>query len=210
MRSASTGIEPAVERVEQVAVDHRRRVHELGRIGEVTRALLVHVDRRVRKGAGHVAHAAGVIEVDVGDGDARQVVGADAERVERSQQLRHRRLAAGLHQHGLGTLDEVAGGDRRPPAEQRVDLQHAVTDAFRHEATVAHTARLGLLGSDVDRLDGVPHGGPVRVRTGAAVDLGQYAQALLDLSEERERWVERGAAVAGDEEDLAAVLFFAS
>ena len=101
----------------------RRRVRRAGRVDEVAGALLVDVDGGVGKGAGHVADAAGVVEVDVGDGDAGQVVGADAEVVERGEQRRHRRLAARLDQHRRRPLDQVAGGDPLPPAEQRVDLE---------------------------------------------------------------------------------------
>ena len=45
-------------------------------------ALLVHVDGGVGEGVSDVAHSAGVVEVDVGDDDAGQVVGGDPEVVE--------------------------------------------------------------------------------------------------------------------------------
>ena len=70
--------EAAVERVEEVAVDEGGAVDELGGVDEVAGALLVDVHGGLREGGGHVAHPAGVVEVDVGDGDAGQVVGGDA------------------------------------------------------------------------------------------------------------------------------------
>ena len=60
------GVEAAVERVEQRPVDPCRRVDEPGGVGQVARPLLVHVDGGGGKGPGHVAHPAGVVEVDVG------------------------------------------------------------------------------------------------------------------------------------------------
>ena len=92
------GVEAPVQGVEEVAVDHRRALDEPLRVDEVPGALLVDVHRGVREGVGHVADAAGVVEVDVGDGDAGEVVAADAELVERGEQRGHRGLAAGLDQ----------------------------------------------------------------------------------------------------------------
>ena len=44
----------------------------------------------------------GVIEVDVGDRDAGQLVGPDADLVERGEEDGHRRLAPRLDEHGRG------------------------------------------------------------------------------------------------------------
>ena len=129
-------VEPAVERVEQVAVDHRRAVDEPRRIDEVAGALLVHVHGRVRERPRHVADAAGVVEVDVRDRDAGEVVGRDVELGQRGEQRGDRRLAAGLDQHRLAALDQVAGRDVLPAAEQRVDLDDAGADLGVHRPTL--------------------------------------------------------------------------
>ena len=105
----SGGVEPAVERVEQVAVDHGRRAHEPGGIGEVAGAALVHVDGGVRERPGHVADAAGVVEVDVGDDDAGQVVGADPEGVELGEQRRRPTTA-----HPVSTSTGASPSTRKP------------------------------------------------------------------------------------------------
>ena len=131
------GGQPAVEGVEQVAVDHGRGVDQPGRVDQVAGPLLVDVDGGLREGPGHVAHAAGVVEVDVGDHDVGQVVGRDAEVVQGGEQGGHRGLAAGLDQHRLGAVDQVPGGDPLPAPEEGVDLVDAVGDQLRHGGTLA-------------------------------------------------------------------------
>ena len=61
-------------------------------------ALLVHVDLRPGKGAGDVADAAGVVEVDVGDATPASSSATDPELGQRGQQHLDRALAAGLDQ----------------------------------------------------------------------------------------------------------------
>ena len=95
-------------------------------------APLVDVHRGLRERRGHVAHAPGVVEVDVGDGHAGQVVGGDAQVVEGREQVRDRGLAAGLDQDRGVAGDQVAGRDLVPAAEQRVDLQDARCDLGVH------------------------------------------------------------------------------
>ena len=95
-------VEAAVEGVEQRPVDAGRRVDEPRRVGQVPRPLLVHVHGGRGEGTGHVAHAAGVVEVDVRDSDPGQLGGADADLAQRGQQHGHRGLASGLDQHGAG------------------------------------------------------------------------------------------------------------
>ena len=126
------GVEPAVELVEQVAVHASRRADELLGVGQVSGPLGVDVDRGVGKGAGHVAHPAGVVEVDVGHGHPGQVVGRHSQIGEGGQEGGHRALAARLDEHRLGPLDEVARGDALPAPQQRVDLEHARPDALGH------------------------------------------------------------------------------
>ena len=74
------GVETSVERIEQRAVDAGRGIHQARRVGEVAGALLVHVHGGPGKGAGDVAHATGVVEMDVGHGHTRQVGGAHAQK----------------------------------------------------------------------------------------------------------------------------------
>ena len=154
--------QPPVERVEQVAVDHRRARHEPRGIDEVAGALLVHVHGGVRERRRHVADAAGVVEVDVRDDDGAEVVGADAHRVERRQQRGHRRLAAGLDQHRGRPVDQVTGGHPLPAAEERVELVHPVADRHAHSPLHCHTPAIGFAG-DVRgapaRRRGDAHGG---------------------------------------------------
>ncbi len=95
-------------------------------------ALFVDVHGGLRKGPGHVADAAGVVEVDVGDGHAGQVSGSHAVFLEGSEQGGHRRLAAGLHQDRRRTLDQIPGGDPGPPSEKGVDLPDARPDVGTH------------------------------------------------------------------------------
>src|SRR4029450_3183583 len=71
------GREPAVERVQQVAVDQGSAVDQLGGIDEVPGPLLVDVDGGVGEGGGHIAHTTGVIEVDVRHGHPGQLPALD-------------------------------------------------------------------------------------------------------------------------------------
>ena len=121
-RSARRGVEAAVERVEQRPVDACRRVDEPGRVGQVARPLLVHVDRGRGKGAGHVADTACVVEVDVGDRHPRQFVGPDPDLLQCGEQDRDRGLAPGLDEHRRGPFDEVPGRHPLPTTEHGVDL----------------------------------------------------------------------------------------
>ena len=66
----------------------------------MARSLGVHVDGGVGEGAGHVAHPAGVVEMDVGDDDSGELVRADAEAGQFVEEDRHRALAPGLDEHG--------------------------------------------------------------------------------------------------------------
>ena len=99
-------------------------------------ALLVHVHRGVGERPGDVADAAGVIEMDVRDGDSGERVGRDVQFRQCGEQRVDGGLAAGLDQHGFGPLDQVAGGDVVPAAEQRVDLDDAGSDPGVHQPTL--------------------------------------------------------------------------
>ena len=123
------GVDATVERVEQRSVDARGGVDQARGIGQVTRPLLVHVDRGGGEGPGHVADAARMVEVDVGDRHSGQLRGTDPDLAQRGEQHRHRALAAGLDQHRCRTLYEVARGNPLPASEHGVDLEHAGRDA---------------------------------------------------------------------------------
>ena len=72
-----------------------------------------------------------MVEMDVGHRHASQLRRSDADLVQCGQQDGDRRLAAGLDQDGGRALNQVAGGDALPAAEQGVDLEHALGDAPR-------------------------------------------------------------------------------
>ncbi len=89
---------------------------------------LVHVDGGGGKGPGHVAHTAGVVQMDVGHRHPGQVTRAHAEGVERVEQHPHRALAARLHQDRRRPVHQVAGRHLLPPPEEGVDLDDAGSD----------------------------------------------------------------------------------
>ena len=126
--------QPAVEGVQEVAVHAGRRTDQAVRIDQVAGPLLVDVHGGPGKGPGHIAHPAGVVEVDVGDGHAGQVAGRHAVLLERGQQGRHRRLAAGLDQDRRRTLDQVPGGHPGPSPQEGVDLPDPRPDVGTHGA----------------------------------------------------------------------------
>ena len=119
------GVESAVEGVEQRPVDACCGVDEPGRIGQVPRPLLVHVDRGRGKGAGHVADAACMVEMDVGDRHPGQFPGTDTDLAQGGEQDRDRRLASGLDEHRCRPFDQVPGRHLLPTTEHGVDLEHA-------------------------------------------------------------------------------------
>jgi hypothetical protein len=87
--------------------------------------LLVHIDRGVREGAGDIADATGVVEVDVGDRHAGQVVGADTQFGQLGEEGRDGGLGSCFDEDWPRTGDEVARGHPRPTTEEGVDLQDA-------------------------------------------------------------------------------------
>ncbi len=139
------GVEPPVERVEQRAVDEGGGVDEAGGVGQVPGPLLVHVDAGRREGAGHVTDAAGVVEVDVGDGHPGQLGWPHPDLGQRRQQHGHRGLASRLDQHRRRALNEVAGGDVLPAAQQGVDLEDALGDGPRRRHGRNGVAALGVV-----------------------------------------------------------------
>ena len=99
-------------------------------------ALLVHVHGGVGERSHHVTDTAGVIEVDVRDGDAGESVRRHVQFGQRGQERVDRGLAAGLDQHRFGAFDQIAGGHVVPASEQRVDLDHAGSDPGVHQPTL--------------------------------------------------------------------------
>jgi hypothetical protein len=80
-----------------------------------------------------------VIEVDVGDGDAGEVVRTDAELGESGEEGVDGALAARFDEHRALAFDEVAGGHPLPPPEEGVDLEHARGEADRHRPVLTAT-----------------------------------------------------------------------
>ena len=126
----------------------------------MTGALLVDVHGRRGKRTRHIAHPAGVIEVDVGDRHAGELLGPDPDLVEGGEEDGNRRLAPGLDEHGSGALDQITRRDPLPPAEQGVDLEHTRCDRLRHGYDRNLRAAVGVMG--------VQRGMPVAVRMRAA------------------------------------------
>lgn len=85
--------------------------------------LRVDVHRGLGEGPGHVAHPTGMIEVNMGDDHAGQVLGPEPHPRQLVEEHRYGALAARLHQDRGGAFDEVAGGDPLPSTQQRVELE---------------------------------------------------------------------------------------
>ena len=116
-----------------VAVDHRRRTHEPLR-GRRDGALPSRARRSSPSGnafATSPTPPAWSRWMCVTATPARSF-GPMPELVERGEQHRHRALAPGLDEHRRVALHEVAGSHPVPSAEQRVDLDHSVTDSRVH------------------------------------------------------------------------------
>ena len=96
------------------------------------------------KRLGDIADTTGMVEVDVRHGDTGEVLGSQAELVERCEQHRDRALAAGLDQHRRVALDEVSGRHAVPATEQRVDLDHSVTDSRVHAGALPAVLRAAI------------------------------------------------------------------
>ena len=110
MRSGGNGSEHAEKPVERVAVDQPGAGHEPAGVGEVPRAPLVHDDLGRREHRGDVAGPARVVEVNMGDHDGGQVVGADPEPGQCVTDHRRGRRGPGFHQARPVGPDQV----RRP------------------------------------------------------------------------------------------------
>jgi hypothetical protein len=73
------GLEFAEQAVEAGAVHHAGASHQPGRLGEVSRPLLVYDDLGLGVEVGHVPDSTGVVEVNMRNDHGGQIGGADAE-----------------------------------------------------------------------------------------------------------------------------------
>ena len=181
MRAASVGQERPVQGVEEIPVHLGRRADQPPGVDQVSGTLLVDVDGGVRERAGHVADAAGVVEVDVGDRDGRQVSGGHTEAVEGAEERVDRRAAPGLDQRRLVTVHEVAGGDPLPPTEQRVDLGDAGADHRVHRGRVCHASLVASRTVEDRLFDPTP--------TLTVAELAQRIGTVIDRAFEDEVWL---------------------
>src|SRR5699024_5343952 len=118
------------ECLQAVTPHHLGAGHETTGVGQVSGAALVHHDLRVGEQGGHVAGAAGMVEVDVGDHDGGQVLRCQTQRDDgvledgdgsgcthfddagafgADQVTRHDPRVTG--EHGVDRIDLVAQGD---------------------------------------------------------------------------------------------------
>jgi hypothetical protein len=136
----------AVDRVVERSVDLPCRRVEPGRVVQVARPHLAHDDRGVREGRGDVPRAAGVVEVDVGEHQVREVVRVESELGEPPQDVVDGPRRTALDQCRAGRVEQVAGGHRGHPAGHRVDGQDAVVvalDRRRRHLALVRGARVG-------------------------------------------------------------------
>jgi len=99
---------------------------ESARIGKVARTSLMDDDLRLREGCGDITDAAGMVQVDVRDDDCRQVIGADAELVEPSDDHAGRTGCARLNQTRTTAADDVARGDALVSPHPRIEMEDLV------------------------------------------------------------------------------------
>lgn len=118
----------AEESIHVVSEDPMGTREQLGRIDEVAGALLLNDDLGMREGRGDVAHAAGVIEMDVSDHDRGEILRADAEGGEGPDHLGRAARGSRLHQAWSAAADEVARGDALVSAHAGIDVEHVVPE----------------------------------------------------------------------------------
>ena len=94
--------------------------------------LPVDVDGGGGKGPGHVAHPAGVVEMDVGDGHPGQIVGPEPQLVQRGRSAGTELWLPVSTRTGAGPGEQVAGRHPFPATEQGVDLDDPGGDLRRH------------------------------------------------------------------------------
>ncbi len=123
---------------------YTRAALSMSRVGssEVAGAPLVHHHGGVGERRGHVADAAGVVEMDVRDDDPAQVGGSEAGCGERIAHGADAGLRPGLHQRRLRPVDEEARRHAVHAAEEGVDLADARRDQL-HAVSLYNPPRSG-------------------------------------------------------------------
>ena len=117
--------------VQGLAVHGDRAGHQLRGVDHVRRAARVQYRPGVRQRLHHLAGAARMVEVHVGQEQPVHLLAGDAEFVERRQQPRRRRAGAGVDEGRAAVLHhEVAAGEAGAHVE-RVDQVHAVAERLR-------------------------------------------------------------------------------
>jgi len=116
--------EPAVHR-RQVAVDGERRLEQARRLGQMPGASAVHVHDGLRKRAHDVTDPAAVVQVDVGEDDLVEVVGAEPVRGELADEAVGRCLGSRLDERRALARDEIRGGEARLAGEHGVEERDA-------------------------------------------------------------------------------------
>jgi hypothetical protein len=103
------------------AVDRRHARDEARGVGEVSGAAFVHPDGGVREAFGDPPHPAGVVQVDVRDGDVREVGGPDPEPFQPRDHGLEGGARSGFDDRGLVGVEEIGGGGAFATAVERVD-----------------------------------------------------------------------------------------
>jgi fructose-1,6-bisphosphatase/sedoheptulose 1,7-bisphosphatase-like protein len=105
----------------------------------------VHDDLGPWKRGGEIAHSSGVVEMDMGDDDGREVIGADAERVEGVHNLPRGSRGTGLDEARTLAADEIARGDAVIAAHLGVDEPDLVAEVDRANVLRVHSSILSCV-----------------------------------------------------------------
>ena len=118
-------------------VDRRHARYQTRGVGQVSRTAFVHPDGRVREALGDPPYPARVVEVDVRDGDVRQVGGSDPEPLESRDDGFEGGARSGLDDRGLVGFEQVGGRVALAPAVERIDRGDASRDLEHDRLHVA-------------------------------------------------------------------------
>ena len=116
--------------------ESRRAVHRLGgcgqdrRIDDVRDPPGMHQYPRMRQRRGQPADPARVVEMNVRQHDEVDRIGVEALSGERRQQVRHRKIRAGIDERGPARIDDQVAGVRPRPDEFGIDDDDALRDAL--------------------------------------------------------------------------------
>jgi hypothetical protein len=128
------GLQQAEHVVQHVAEHAPRAGHEALRVDQVLGALLVHHHGGEREHARDRPHAAGVVEMDVGHDDGREVVRSDPQAGEPVPNHVRGACGAGLYEAGACRAEEVGGRDPLVARHPRVDRVDVSTQRDRVDA----------------------------------------------------------------------------